>query len=490
MCFLSPAFLVTLTLLANLVSSSPNAVGIKRRTGENDTATLSTPTYLWPIPTKDQSSSTEIPVNVPSKDAVISVTIPLKDQTSTSAPGETTTLVPASSTFGPDKDHTSTSSALVKESSATISTTLAKGSNSVSSVPANDLTTSATTISKDSNKSLAASVIVYTPPSAIITPTSAVSSKIDSTVLALSTESPVSSKSDLPSATIGRIPIGPLLGHTSSLIESTSNASLSSTFLYTLSALETTSSMARIPIGPLMGHTSSPLASASQSNESLTSTLFYSLSAQDSSSTTLNLSPGPSSPPILSTETFVLSSPSATASIDSSAKESESSKLTGTAQQVTSVRVFTVTGTPRVVVNGSSTVIPLYTPGILGNAYGGGYITMPSIYVTITPSPVVGVPPGYGFSLTPEGSTILVSIPAASTSSSVTREIPDKPQGTGIDVPTVGPASSASASGNQTFSAPVQPSSPAIFQGSASKESALLVTAILGLLATVLLVIL
>lgn len=46
---------------------------------------------------------------------------------------------------------------------------------------------------------------------------------------------------------------------------------------------------------------------------------------------------------------------------------------------------------------GSAT--PVYTPAMLGNAYGGGFITTPSIYVTKLPSPskdLEGVPPGYG----------------------------------------------------------------------------------------------
>ena len=45
---------------------------------------------------------------------------------------------------------------------------------------------------------------------------------------------------------------------------------------------------------------------------------------------------------------------------------------------------------------GSAT--PVYTPAMLGNAYGGGFITTPSIYVTKLPSPskdLEGVPPGY-----------------------------------------------------------------------------------------------
>ena len=55
--------------------------------------------------------------------------------------------------------------------------------------------------------------------------------------------------------------------------------------------------------------------------------------------------------------------------------------------------------------NASSSLIPLWTPDMLGNAYGGGFIKTPSIYVTLPPSLTAsasGVPPGYGFSLTQE----------------------------------------------------------------------------------------
>ena len=55
--------------------------------------------------------------------------------------------------------------------------------------------------------------------------------------------------------------------------------------------------------------------------------------------------------------------------------------------------------------NATSSVIPLWTPDMLGNAYGGGFVNTPSIYVTLAPNPTVtatGVPPGYGFSVKPE----------------------------------------------------------------------------------------
>ena len=51
--------------------------------------------------------------------------------------------------------------------------------------------------------------------------------------------------------------------------------------------------------------------------------------------------------------------------------------------------------------NTSSSVIPVWTPQMLGNAYGGGFIITPSVYVTQAPFtsvPEAGIPPGYGSS--------------------------------------------------------------------------------------------
>lgn len=47
----------------------------------------------------------------------------------------------------------------------------------------------------------------------------------------------------------------------------------------------------------------------------------------------------------------------------------------------------------------TGSVTPVYTPAMLGNAYGGGFIITPSIYVSKRPfpsGPSEGVPPGYG----------------------------------------------------------------------------------------------
>ena len=58
-------------------------------------------------------------------------------------------------------------------------------------------------------------------------------------------------------------------------------------------------------------------------------------------------------------------------------------------------------GLPKVRLNSNKTssIIPVYTPALLGNAYGGGFVGTPSIYVTPLPypnGPSSGIPPGYG----------------------------------------------------------------------------------------------
>lgn len=58
-------------------------------------------------------------------------------------------------------------------------------------------------------------------------------------------------------------------------------------------------------------------------------------------------------------------------------------------------------GSPReeIISNATSSIIPVYTAALLGNAYGGGFVGTPSVYVTKLPypnGPSSGVPPGYG----------------------------------------------------------------------------------------------
>ena len=55
--------------------------------------------------------------------------------------------------------------------------------------------------------------------------------------------------------------------------------------------------------------------------------------------------------------------------------------------------------------NASSTIIPVFSAPLLGNAYGGGFVATPSVYATKLASPngpPEGYAPGYGFSSKPE----------------------------------------------------------------------------------------
>ena len=86
--------------------------------------------------------------------------------------------------------------------------------------------------------------------------------------------------------------------------------------------------------------------------------------------------------------------------------KSESYVSTTGSGQSTSGR-YSTSVTNRPYYNATSSVVPVWTPELLGNAYGGGFINTPSIYVTRGPSFIAtatSIPPGYGFSLKPETS--------------------------------------------------------------------------------------
>ncbi|MCJ1421033.1 hypothetical protein MMC32_007395 [Xylographa parallela] len=147
--------------------------------------------------------------------------------------------------------------------------------------------------------------------------------------------------------------------------------------------------------------------------------------------------------------------------------------------------VVTTTGTPIPLATRSSAMIPLYTPGLLGNAYGGGYITTPSIYVVVTSTPMVGVPQGYGYSVGPEGITIILSSSAPSPSfpsPEETSTLPTAPEITSFDVSGIAQPPGTGMSSNASFFAPLQPSLPTTFQGSARKHVTPLLMLLLGLL--------
>ena len=110
---------------------------------------------------------------------------------------------------------------------------------------------------------------------------------------------------------------------------------------------------------------------------------------------------------------------------------------------------------------------------------------MPSIYVVVTSTPAVGVPPGYGYSVSPEGTTIIVNISTPSPSFPSLEEtsaMPTAPEITAFDVSGIAQSPGTPMSSNASFLAPLQPSSPTTFQGSASKYGAALLTLLLGLL--------
>lgn len=51
--------------------------------------------------------------------------------------------------------------------------------------------------------------------------------------------------------------------------------------------------------------------------------------------------------------------------------------------------------------NATGSITPVFTPSLLGNAYGGGFVRTPSVYATklrFPNGPLEGVPPGYGIS--------------------------------------------------------------------------------------------
>lgn len=70
----------------------------------------------------------------------------------------------------------------------------------------------------------------------------------------------------------------------------------------------------------------------------------------------------------------------------------------------------------------TSSIIPVYTAALLGNAYGGGFVSTPSVYVTklrYPNGPSSGVPPGYGSesSITIPGNNVTAVFTSLETSS-------------------------------------------------------------------------
>ena len=70
-------------------------------------------------------------------------------------------------------------------------------------------------------------------------------------------------------------------------------------------------------------------------------------------------------------------------------------------------------------------ILPVYSPGLLGNAYGGGFVITPSVFAVIYPdstSSARGVPPGYGYSLQPGQTVTGNSIVEVGTTSTTTNK--------------------------------------------------------------------
>ncbi|KAK4694650.1 hypothetical protein P7C71_g2965, partial [Lecanoromycetidae sp. Uapishka_2] len=83
-----------------------------------------------------------------------------------------------------------------------------------------------------------------------------------------------------------------------------------------------------------------------------------------------------------------------------------------------------IPGGPGPFSNATSTVTPVFSAGLLGNAYGGGFVKTASVFVTKLPSPngsTEGVPPGYGFTSNAESlATTSVSSLLATAGPSIT----------------------------------------------------------------------
>ena len=140
-------------------------------------------------------------------------------------------------------------------------------------------------------------------------------------------------------------------------------------------------------------------------------------------------------------------------------------------------------------ITATSTVIPVYTPAMLGNAYGGGFVITPSLYATVYPSingSTSGVPPGYGFSVTPASSTSSTKSTPQDSINSLSSSQSTIVNDFGIYTPPASEStSSIESSGNYTFVMALQPSGPELFEGFALKRNAGAATSFLGFLAMV-----
>ena len=173
-------------------------------------------------------------------------------------------------------------------------------------------------------------------------------------------------------------------------------------------SFSTASSLSKISSSTRSDNNDKDMTSYSASSRS---TIYSSRVTKVSKTTSSNDKPGIniSSDTVLSGSSNPIRSSIVEKSSRASSKTGSSKSSTTTIRKATSISTQSLTRTSQPpFLNASSSVVPLWTPTMLGNAYGGGYITIPSIYVTLGPTPkgsIHGIPPGYGSSTFSIGSS-------------------------------------------------------------------------------------
>ena len=300
------------------------------------------------------------------KDKTTTSTItPAKDQSSTSTPtkDQTSSSVAAkdqSSTATPAKDQTSSSVAAKYQSSSSVPVK----DQSSSSMPAKDQTSTLLSSKDKSTYSMPSKDQSSSPTSAKDQPSTSESLKDQISASLAAKDSTTSPKSETsPSKTE---------------IHKTETAMTSST----VSSVVVYSFTLPLSTAPISAVLSKSESSASVVISSFTvPSVIYSFTIPSS---------------ILESRTSVsVSVPSSKPEVAGSPTKSEQPIGGKDSSSITKIPYY----------NTSSSVVPLWTADMLGNAYGGGFINIPSIYVTLAPTPTTsakGVPPGYGYSLKPE----------------------------------------------------------------------------------------
>ena len=140
-----------------------------------------------------------------------------------------------------------------------------------------------------------------------------------------------------------------------------------------------------------------------------------------------------------------------------------------------------------------SRVIPIYTPEMLGNAYGGGLLPTPTESATVPISATIRVPPGYGTSIpistpnisqpgkvpTNQSSTV-IQTPSSATSGNTSLSSIGSPLG--IQTPSVSISSNISITHPLPVSTSLQK-----FEGIGTKTTGAVVSTLLGFLLAILL---